>query len=440
MASDLHNKQHNKTQPVVAGASKQTLMACLICLLATVFLLYEFILQVAPSVMTRELMRDLSLSTAGLGAMTAFYYYAYTPMQLPAGLLFDRFGPRRLLTLATLACAIGALCFSVATHTIMASTGRLMMGMGSAFAFIGALVLVARWFPPHYFAVLTGIVQLSASIGAIAGQAPLAAAIQQWGWRETIWGLGLFGLILTALIWLIVRDAPATARVNTSQQTLSFGQELQRLRQVLGHRQTWLISLYSFAVWAPVTAFAALWGIPYLVTAYGLSTPVASGACGMIWLGIGLGSPLLGWWSDRIAQRCLPLTCAALLGLVSTVLIIYWPLSPFWLYVNLFIMGLGATGQALAFGLVKDNNRPEVTGTAIGFNNMAVVAGGALFQPLVGWLLNGNGLASTLSTNHTPIYSLSLYQHAFIALPLCYLIAAITSHFYLRETHCKPAY
>jgi MFS family permease len=406
--------------------------ACLICLLATSFLLYEFVLQVSPSVMMQELMQYFGLSTAGLGAMVAFYYYAYTAMQLPAGLLLDRFGPRRLLTFATLACAVGALGFAAVSHPGLAAIGRLMMGLGSAFAFIGALVLVARWFPPHYFAVLTGLVQFSASIGAIAGQIPLTAAVLRWGWQDTLWYLGLFGLLLAGLIYLIVRDVPPGVKINQYPGSTSFMREYRALREILGNVQTWWVGLYSFAVWAPVIAFAALWGIPFLETAYALSTATASTACAMIWLGIGLGSPLLGWWSDKIEQRCLPLTLSAFLGIVSLALIIYYPLSLFWLYINLFIMGLGATGQALAFGLVKDNNRPGIAGTAIGFNNMAVVAGGALFQPLIGYLLKSSGTHA--------IHSVVTYRKALLALPVCYIIAIIISHFFLRETHCKSAY
>ena len=93
------------------SAKKSFVLATIICSLAAMFYLYEFILQVSPAVMTKELMHDLSLNAAGLGAMAAFYYYAYTFMQLPAGLLSDRFGPRFLLTIATLICVLGAIFF-----------------------------------------------------------------------------------------------------------------------------------------------------------------------------------------------------------------------------------------------------------------------------------------------------------------------------------------
>jgi MFS family permease len=425
--------------PRVLTKKKQLLLASLICALAAAFSMYEFILQVSPSVMTNELMHDLNLNAASLGTMIAFFYYSYTPMQLPAGLLFDRFGPRRLITLATLVCAVGALLFGVTSGVFIASMGRLLIGIASSFSFIGALLLVSRWFPPHYFALLTGLVQLMSSVGAIAGQVPIVTALNHWGWRTTTIGLGILGLFLALLIWIIVRDSPETVSQRKKFQANSKKSELKCLQQVCNNRQTWLIALYSFAIWAPITAFAALWGIPFLVANYSISTETASQASAMIWLGVGIGSPLLGYLSDKIQSRSIPLSFSALIGVISLGIVIYSThLSIFFLYAMLFIFGLAASGQALAFGVVQDNNSPSVVGTAIGFNNMAVVAGGALFQPLIGILLDYNW-DGTMS-NGSPLYNILDYHKALITLPLCYILAFIVSGFLLRETHCQPQF
>jgi MFS family permease len=425
--------------PYALTRKRQLFLASIMCTLAAMFYMYEFVLQVSPAVMTNELMRDLNLNAASLGTMAAFYYYSYTPMQLPAGLLFDRFGPRRLITIAVLICAIGALLFGTTPNTLMASVGRLFMGIGSSFSFIGALLLVSRWFPPHYFALLTGVVQLMSSIGAIAGQAPLAVAINHYGWRSVIIDLSIAGVFLALLIWMMVRDSPETVSQDRKFQCSSKKGELNRLQQVCKNRQTWLIALYSFAIWAPITAFAALWGVPFLVTNYGISTEAASRACAMIWLGIGIGSPLFGWWSDKILSRSIPLSVAAFLGIISLTIVIYATQLPlFLLYIALFVFGLSASGQALSFGVVKDNTPSSAVGTAIGFNNMAVVAGGALFQPLIGILLNYNW--SGIIRDGAPFYGVAEYQLAFLILPLCYVLALVVSQFLLRETHCKQQF
>lgn len=413
-----------------------------ICALAAMFYLYEFTLQVSPAVMTSELMRDFGLNAAGLGAMAAFYYYAYTPMQLPAGLLYDRFGPRRLITIAVLVCASGAFFFGLTNSAALASAGRFLMGIGSAFSFIGALLLISRWFPAKYFALLAGVVQLMSSIGAIMGEMPLAAAVAAWGWRHTIMSISLFGILLSLAVWLVVRDRPEKP-VDPNSDNLTAGAvhigELKRLRDVCGNKQTWLTALYSFSVWAPIAAFAALWGVPFLVAAYGISTPVASASCSMIWLGIGIVSPLIGWWSDKIGRRRTPLIVCSLTGIVAMMGIVYLPHLPLpALYVFLFLLGAAAAGQSLSFAVVKDNNAPHVVGTAIGFNNMATVAGGALFQPLIGILLHLNWHGVT--HGGAPVYSATDYRFSLFVLPLCYLSAALISILWLRETNCEPLY
>ncbi|MES2141345.1 MAG: MFS transporter [Pseudomonadota bacterium] len=431
----MSNKNNNLTKPL--ATQKPTLLAAIICILASAFYMYEFILQVSPAVMTRELIHDLGLNAVSLGTMAAFYYYAYTPMQLPAGSLYDRFGPRRLMTVATLTCATGALIFATTNSVIIASAGRFMMGMGSAFSFIGTLVLISRWFPARYFAFLTGLVELMGSMGSIVGETPLTIAVGHWGWRHTILTLAVIGIILGLLIWLIVRDSPEVVSKGHKFQPTAKKTILQSLKQVGRNNQTWFIALYSFMVWAPITAFAALWGVPFLVAAYGISTKAASTACTMIWLAIGIGCPLLGWWSDKVGLRGMPLKFAASLGVFGLIPVIYIPHLPlFWLYFCLFLFGLAASGQSLAFGVVKDNNHADVAGTAIGINNMATVAGGALFQPVIGLFLHlyWNGVTS----HGVPFYSAADYRKAFIVLPLCYVFALLIGKFLIRETHCKP--
>jgi len=431
--------KNNDTKIHALVTEKPTLLAASICILASLFYLYEFILQVSPAVMTHELIRDFGLNAVSLGTMAAFYYYAYTPMQLPAGFLFDRFGPRRLTTAAILTCAMGALIFGISSNVAMASAGRFMMGMGSAFSFIGTLLLISRWFPARYFAMLTGLVQFMSCVGAIVGETPLRIAVGHWGWRPTILALSMLGMILGLLTWLAVRDSPEVVLQGNKFQATSEKTVVQSVKQVCYNSQTWFLALYSFMVWAPIAAFAALWGVPFLVAAYGISTEAAATACTMIWLAIGIGCPLFGWWSDKVNLRGLPIKFAASLGVIGLISVIYIPHLPlFFLYLCLFLFGLAASGQSIAFGVVKDINRPSVAGTAIGVNNMATVAGGALFQPVIGLFLQlyWNGATH----QGVPFYRVTDYQKALVLLPLCYILAFLIGHFLIKETHCRALY
>lgn len=428
----FHLKETTLNTNIRNNQQVDKLSAYIVFLLAATFYLYEFILQVAPSVMAESMMKTFHVSAAGFGIVSACYFYAYAPMQLPAGLLFDRYGPRRLMTFALILCAVGSFFFASTDSLYTAGLGRFLIGIASAFSFIGVLVLVSRWFPPQQFAILAGIAQSMSSVGAISGEVPLAALVNTVGWRNASFILALIGLALAALVWFVIRDYPhQTMQTPPKRQ---FKDEWHRLLSIWHRSYTWMTGAYAFSIWTPIAVFAALWGVPYLQQKYQISVIEASGLCSMIWLGIGIGSPLLGWISDHCYSRRLALVTSAVFGLVSTLILLYMPNVPVsMMYIVLFFLGLGAGGQSVSFAVVKDNNPPELVGTASGFNNLSVLLGGAIFQPVVGILLKYND--SSTIVNEVPVYSVHSYNDALLVMPLCYLASLLIAVFLLKESH-----
>ncbi len=408
------------------------LTAYYIFFLAASFYLYEFILQVAPSVMAEPMMQTFKVSAEGFGVISAFYFYAYAPMQLPAGLLFDRYGPRKLMTGALILCAFGSFFFASTDIMFTAAIGRFLIGIGSAFSFIGVLVLVSRWFPPQYFAILAGVAQLMSSVGAIFGEVPLAALIGQVGWRNASFILAIVGFLLALLFWLFIRDYPH--QTTQSMPKRSFRDEWFRLIEVCSRSYTWLIGAYAFSIWTPIAVFAALWGVPYLQEKYHVGVVLASGLCSMIWLGIGVGSPLLGWVSDRFCSRRLSLITSSVFGLLSTIILLYIPNVPIgWMYLVLFMLGFGAGGQTVSFAVVNDNNPDHLVGTASGFNNLSVLLGGAIFQPLVGVFLQKSADWRIVDSVH--VYTANSYQNALFVMPCCYFASLILALWLIKESY-----
>lgn len=406
--------------------------AYFIFFLAASFYLYEFILQVAPSVMAESMMKTFGVTGEGFGFISAFYFYAYAPAQLPAGVLYDRYGPRKLMTFAIILCALGSAFFASTDSVFTACIGRFLIGIGSAFSFIGVLVLISRWFPPYYFAILAGIAQLMSSVGAMFGEVPLASLITHVGWRNASFLLAGVGFILAVFFWIFIRDFPHQKNQTIPNHYLK--DEWKRLVEVCKHAHTWIIGSYAFAIWTPIAVFAALWGVPYLQEKFDISVVAASGLCSMIWLGIGLGSPLLGWFSDRIESRRVALIISSVLGLAATIALLYVPELPFaWAYPILFVLGLGAGGQTVSFAVVKENNPPELVGTASGFNNLSVLIGGAIFQPLVGYILQHTD--SWRLVNGAHVYSVASYQKALLVMPLCFFASLIVAMFLIKESH-----
>lgn len=414
--------------------TKITMRAIMIILLASCFYFYEFILQVAPGAIAQDLLRDFAIDAAKLGLISSCFYYAYTPLQLTTGLLLDRYSARIILTCVCALCAFGALLFAHAPNFYVAAIARLIMGGASSCAFIGVLHLAARWVPPTSFALFAGIVEMMGAIGGGIGNVPFAFLVKYFDWRTTIAGLAYVGFFLALLIAILIRNQPANLKpflpLEKKQNFI-----WNNLKMVLSSRETLAIGIYSFCIWAPVLGFAVLWGATFLRLSCNLDNLAATSATTYVWIGIAIASPFIGWLSDFIGKRCLLMTICALTGTIAIAIVIFITnLHPWLLNSLMFAVGLASAGQTLAFALIKDTNAPTSTGTANGFNNMCVVAGGLLFPILIGKILVWYWPEATAGDFRA--YDLHSYKVALSTLPICYVIAAITSIFFIKETNC----
>ena len=399
--------------------------------LGALYYCYEYFLRIVPSVMTPELMRAFNLDGLQIGALSAYYYHAYMPMQILVGLLMDRYGPRRLLTLACFLCAVGTFLFA-GSHTLgIAEAGRFLVGMGSAFAFVGALKLATVWLPPNRFALVSGIITCLGMVGAMVGDILLRAMVDAIGWKTALYVAAFVGVGLTLVLWAAIRDANPyneTPHHMTNFQTL-----LKGLWVALKSPQIWLNGLVGLLLYLSLSAFAEMWGIPYLQQARGLSGDTAASANSLIFLGWAIGAPFWGWFSDYIRLRCLPITAASISALLLICVLLYVPGLPLpVLYFLMFLFGLLSSVQILVFAVCRESAPLRIAGTAIALTNMIVMIGGNVFQPLVGKLLDMNWSGSFV--DGARVYSNSAFEIALMVLPIGIFIAIILM-FFIRETH-----
>lgn len=392
------------------------------------FFFYAWVLRVAPSVMVEELMRDFAVGAGVLGHLSAAYFYGYAGMQIPVGLLLDRFGPRRLIAASALVCAGGCVLFATGSSLAMVTAGRFLIGASAAFSLVGSMAIAGQWFPVHRFAIFSGLAMAMGMAGGVFGQAPLRFAIEASDWRTTMLLLAAGGVILSAAAWATVRDR--------WRGTGGIAIALSGLGTVVRHRQTQLIALTGLGTSAPLLAFAGLWGVPFLETAYGMSRASAAGLTSVFFVGWGIGAPLFGWLSDRIGRRRRPLLIALALKTVALAALIYISGLPLVALIALsFLVGFFGSAQILCFALVKENHNSALSGTAIGFLNGIVTGAGALFQPLVGILLD---LAWTGEiASGARVYHAEAYRLAFGSLIAC-CIGGLLCLLAVRETYCRP--
>ena len=293
-----------------------------ICVLATLFYVYDYFIQVAPSIMTQQLMQAFSIGAGGLGVLSACFYVSYTLMQIPAGLLLDRLGARVLIALAVLGSAIGVTLFGVTYSYAIAGLARFIIGMGAAFSFISALFLISRWFSHRHFSIAAGMVQMGGCLGSLFGLAPLAVLVNSIGWRHSMILTGLITFAFAFLFWIFIRDGKDTAE---KQAHPAPKKEIQRLKFVLRKPQVWWIAAVGFLSWVPVAIVGALWGVPYFMKAYGLTNTEAGRLCSLFWIGLGIGGPLIGWISHRLHNRCVPIAACFAFGLIGSILVLDAP-------------------------------------------------------------------------------------------------------------------
>lgn len=392
-----------------------------------VFFFYAWVLRVAPSVMIEEMMRDLAVGGALIGNLSAFYYYGYSGMQMPVGVLIDRFGPRRLMTIAGLGCAAGCVVFATSPGYWGVAAGRFIIGATAAFSLVGAMSIAGLWFPPRRFALLSGLAMMMGMAGGIFGQAPLRALVDRLDWRTASLVLAAGGIAIAVASWSTVRDRPITSRRPSHP--------LAGLGEVVGTRQTWLIAIAGLGTTAPLLGFAGLWGVPYIVTAYGVDRAAAASITSMMFVGWGIGAPIMGWLSDRIGLRRPPFIAGLLVSTAAITAIVYLPdLSTTALAVLCFACGLGGSTQIVGFAAAREYSPMRLSATTIGLVNALVTGAGALYQPLVGALLDVAWTGEMAAG--VRLYDVAAYRVALSVLPAGAL-AGLLCTLLMRETHCR---
>ncbi|MBI5447545.1 MAG: MFS transporter [Gammaproteobacteria bacterium] len=400
---------------------------------ATLFYFYDFFLGVFPSAIASDLMRIYHIDAQGLGLLQAFFFYGYMPMQIPAGLLFDRFGVRKVLVTAGTVCAISIFIFAMSRDIYFASLSRLLMGLSTAFSYVGAVIVVSLWFPKRYLPLLVGTIQVMGSIGAIVGEAPISMLVGRVGMMPALLLAAAVGAIMAFLFWLLIHDHPDSHHHTHAESNLT---EMQKLKVIFSRSQNWWNCVYGFGIWAPMSVFSITWGVLFLRSAYNLTNHKAALMMSLIWIGVAVGGPLLGGWSAYLCKRKPSMIAGAILGLFASTAIIYMPcLPPFVLYACLFCYGAASSAQAVSFGIVDDNNPSNMAGTAIGLQNMAIVTGGLTLVPYIGYWLKHHWLGIVVSG--VPFYTTLEFQRILYVAPACFFLALVVSIFFIKETNCQ---
>ncbi|MBF0398914.1 MAG: MFS transporter [Desulfobacterales bacterium] len=384
--------------------------------------------RIAPAVVAEDMMRDLNAGGTLTGFLSSAYFYSYAVMQLPAGLLSDSWGPRNTITIFLAISFAGSLIFGFSTSPFWAILGRALVGGGVSMLFIPTLKILTEWFQKKEFAFMTGLLMAMGGIGSLSAAAPLVMLNNLIGWRFSFVLVGLLTFILAIIVWFFVRDSPkdmGLPSITSDGQTKSSSTGLlQGLYFVISSISFWPVALWFFFNFAISFSFIGLWGGPYLTQVYGLSKSQSGQILSMFSLAMIVGSPMQSFILDKILKGRKPaiIFSSIITLLITSALAFYTGKIPVWgLY--LLCLGFGIFTSSIvvvAFTIVKELFPIQIAGTATGIVNIFPFAGGAIFQPILGYILEKGGVINNK-------FTLPAYQQAFFVLFICAALALFFS-------------
>jgi MFS family permease len=403
----------------------------LILILLNAVYFFVYFHRVSTGVLAPSLMEAFSASGASLGGMSSAYFYPYALSQPIVGMLTDRFGARKVITVSTSIEFLGAFLFGLAPTLLLAAMGRGLIGLGAAGVFVPALKVLLPWFGPKAFAQMNSILLAVGNVGALMASTPFAWSIQQVGWRSSFFIIAIITFLLAVLSWKYIQDTPPGYTRLPEERKPNLASEKKGFVDILRNPFSWIMFPVLFSFGGPFSTFQGLWGYSFLIDVFGYAKLEAGNLIMVIAFGVILGGPVLGYLTDRTFgtnKRLFLSACLVIQALNWTCIAFLSPrFGSFALGIAFFVMGMMVSGTlSVAWAIVREESRPERMGTAMGLLNPAPFLGVAIFQPLTGYLMDRVGKIGGR-------FPFEAYQHAFILSLFSLSIASIASFFLWKK-------
>lgn len=395
----------------------KTIIGIIVWLVATLFVVYSFALNTAAAVFSESIKNSLHASSLAASIAVGAFVLGFALMQIPAGYLLDRYKAKWVVSGGVLILALGNLITSFANHLIIFTASNFLQGMGASFAFIAAGVLISRWFELRLFPILFGLTQTISCICAGILHYFFSLELQTRTWNDIYQKLSIFGFILFVLCLLII----STPRSNQAQENISLSNSL---KAVFKNNQIVLCAIAAAFSFGILLAYASLW-YSEVQKFYAVPELDAVVISGMIFAGIGIGTPILGWVSNRLQSRKVVLHVTLVIGTMALLAGIYLPHYQIhnWLIVKTvsFLIGFFLSGSMLYYTVVAERSPDQYRGVALSVTNTAV------------FLLNS--LMMIIPLLMITSASKGFFTYLWV-LPFAALIAILLNYF-IKETYQK---
>ena len=411
---------------------KSSLLPWIVCFAATLFFFYEFIQGNMFASIAANIMQDYHIQADKMAYLSSIYYLSNVLFLFIAGMILDRFSIKNTILIAMMLCVVSTFILAYSHSFYVALFCRFITGIGSAFCFLGPVRLASHWFPPKRMALVTGAIVTMAMTGGMLAQYPLTKLVAYVGWRQAVQDVGILGFAMLVVMFFWIKERPQVAIKKEGQPIKIFA----AARHAYLNPQYLRAALYTSLMNMAIAVFGAMMGTLYLEQRLSVSPEQASMVNGMLFFGAIVGAPLVGWLSDRVGLRILPMKVGVLASMLTLLAVLYLPVSLNTMAVLFFLLGFFTSAQVISYALVAESSSPMMTATAVSVISILTQGGYLVYQNLFSSLLTNYGGMHLI--NGVPVYLLEAYQHAAIILPAGLAIAFLLL-FGLKETYCKQA-
>jgi len=397
----------------------------------------KFFHSLSMGVVKDTLILEFGLTETTFVSIGNIFFYIYLVMQIPTGLLVDFYGARIVSSVGTFIAALGIIIFSLANGIELLYVGRGMVGLGTSVIFVSILKIQSTWFRVSEFGTLTGLTCLIGTIGGALAQTPLAILVNLIGWRNAFRLIGLISIIVSFLIFFIVRNKPSDYNMPSlninNETTMNSKGIFKGLWRVLINPQTWPIFLLYAGFYGTYVVFMGYYGTSFIAEVFNKTTVEASNYIVLGVVGSALGSLFVGNISDRLKSRKKPLLITGFIYTIIWAFVVFnidANFNSFLLLPVIFLIGFMSCAYVISWPTVKEVNDPRYVGVSTSVANIGGFFGTVVLPPLV---------AGTIEKHEGILNASNLYSKAFTIVLIASIIAFISSLF-VKETGCKNIY
>ncbi|WP_150463916.1 MFS transporter [Francisella sp. XLW-1] len=414
--------------------NKLSFLAITIWLTCAVFFMYEFLLRTILGTFEHQIISDLDLSilTFSILSSTA-YQLTYGIMQIPVGIITDKLGLKKALTLAILVCALGVGLFALSSSFAAALIYRIMIGFGASFGFLCLLIAVYDWLPHKHIGLFIGLSQFIGVLGPMVAAGPLESLSQAGGvdWRYVFIALAIIGVILAGVTIVLVKNNDQSGDSSKNRFIIlnTPTSVMKEIQSIFSNKQIWLIAVFSATTYLAIEYLSENATKSFL-SLNGFDAKFSSYLITLAWLGYGIGCPSLGAISDRIKRRKPVMIFAICLTFVSLATIIFFPIHQAILYLSFICLGLGASGQSIGFAIIAEQSSSGCRAAALGVNNFLIMLSVGVGSPIISEVFD-------LFSNQGKNPSVVSYQTSLSLLLVFTALGILISIFFIKETFCR---